>query len=319
MIQLRRRSEAFARREQSGIFRSVSGVNILFARRTAESNRGNTPESLIRKKLPEAVRGRAGSRCYVRSPEAPRQAFRGDKARHPAERRKAYMDIFADFSQKIAHLAVAFVPMLLAIICHEVAHGWVAFKLGDPTAKTLGRLTLNPLSHFDLMGSLLFVATALAGPFILGWAKPVPVEPRYFKNPRQGMILVSLAGPLTNFILAFLFAVAYGLLIRSLLSGNIAPSEVMEFVLKACSAGVTINIIIAWFNLIPLPPLDGSHILGGFLPYSLAQSYFSIGRYGILIIIILLATGLFWNILGPLVNKTTYLIASLAGVPVRFI
>lgn len=219
----------------------------------------------------------------------------------------------------MTRLAVAFVPMLLGMICHEVAHGYAAYKLGDPTAKASGRLTLNPLSHLEPVGSLMFVVTALFFPFVLGWAKPVPVQPRYFKNPRRGMMLISFAGPLTNFILAFLFALGYGFLLRGLLSGGIAGSASIEFLLKACSAGIYINILLGWFNLMPIPPLDGSHILGGLLPRDLAYKYYGIGRYGMVILVVLLASGLLWKILGPLVDFTAYNMALLANVPVRFI
>ena len=224
-----------------------------------------------------------------------------------------------DFSQKISRLAVAFVPMLLGIICHEVAHGWAAWKLGDPTAKNAGRLTLNPLSHMDPTGSLLFVLTALVSPFILGWAKPVPVQPRYFRNPRKGMMLISLAGPLTNFILAFLFMVAYSLLLNALLKGSVTPGKSVEFLLKSFSAGVYINIVLAWFNLIPLPPLDGSHILGGLLPPHMAYRYYTLARYGMLVILVLVASGLFWKVLGPFVDTTADIMAHIAAVPVPFI
>lgn len=115
-----------------------------------------------------------------------------------------------DMSMQVRRLAVAFVPMLLGIVCHEVAHGWAAWRQGDPTARSLGRLTLNPAPHIDPMGGLMFVLTSLMGPFIIGWAKPVPVNPRWFANPRRGMMLVSLAGPGANVVLA----VAFGLVLK---------------------------------------------------------------------------------------------------------
>lgn len=220
-----------------------------------------------------------------------------------------------DLGDNVRRIAVAFVPMLLGIICHEVAHGWAAWKMGDPTAKYQGRLTLNPISHFDPTGSLLFVLTALTSPFILGWAKPVPVEPRYFRNPRQGMMLVAFAGPLTNFLLALGFGVIYTMLVRHLVSGGGGQGAFMDFAVQASYLGVWINVTLAWFNLLPIPPLDGSHIVGGLLPWSLAAPYYRIGRYGIILVIILLGTGILRFVMRPLVNSSVDLIAYLASFP----
>ena len=220
-----------------------------------------------------------------------------------------------DFADNIRRVAVAFVPMLFGIICHEVAHGWAAWKLGDPTAKSQGRLTLNPLPHLDATGSLLFVLTALTSPFILGWAKPVPVEPRYFRNPRQGMMLVSFAGPLTNFIVALGFAFIYNMLSRHLMTGGGGHGIVMDFALQTCAIGVWVNVTLGWFNLLPIPPLDGSHILGGLLPWQLARQYYSIGRYGIIIVVVLLGTGMLRYVMKPLVDNTVDVIAYLASLP----
>ena len=220
-----------------------------------------------------------------------------------------------DFADNIRRVAVAFVPMLLGIICHEVAHGWAAWKLGDPTAKSQGRLTLNPIPHLDPTGSLLFVLTALTSPFILGWAKPVPVEPRYFRNPRQGMMLVSFAGPLTNFIVALAFAFLYTALSQHLMSGGGGHGMIMDFALQTSAIGVWVNVTLGWFNLLPIPPLDGSHILGGLLPWPLARQYYAIGRYGIIIVVVLLGTGMLRYVMGPLVDNTVAAIAYLASVP----
>lgn len=220
-----------------------------------------------------------------------------------------------DFADNVRRVAVAFVPMLLGIICHEVAHGWAAWKLGDPTAKSQGRLTLNPIPHLDPTGSLLFVLTALTSPFILGWAKPVPVEPRYFRNPRQGMMLVSFAGPLTNFLVALAFAFLYTMLSRHLMAGGGGHGMFMDFVLQTSAIGVWVNVTLGWFNLLPIPPLDGSHILGGLLPWPLARQYYAIGRYGIIIVVVLLGTGMLRYVMGPLVDNTVAAIAYLASVP----
>lgn len=190
-------------------------------------------------------------------------------------------------------------PILLALTFHEFAHGWVADILGDPTARLAGRLTMNPLAHLDVVGTLmLFIAH-------IGWAKPVPVNPNNLRNPRRDEILVSLAGAGANMLLALLF----GLLIRALDTGG--PLELFtppRPVLLMIVYGVTINLILAIFNLIPIPPLDGSHILEGILPYSLAREYRKLYRFGPALILILVLSGyllgipILWWIIGPFVR-----------------
>ncbi len=199
-------------------------------------------------------------------------------------------------------------PILLALTFHEFAHGWVADKLGDPTARLAGRLTMNPLAHLDLFGTLmLFIAH-------IGWAKPVPINPYNLRNPRRDEILVSLAGAAANMILALLF----GLLIRALDTGgpleHITPSRP---VLLMIVYGVTINLILAIFNLIPIPPLDGSHILEGILPNSLAREYRKFYRFGPALILILVLSGyllnipILWWIIGPFVRYFSILFSGI--------
>lgn len=209
---------------------------------------------------------------------------------------------------------LAIVPALFGIICHEVAHGWAAYKMGDPTAKFLGRLTLNPIKHIDPMGLGVFAFTALFSPFVIGWAKPVPVQPRYFRYPRQGMMLVSLAGPMTNFFVALLCALVFKLTVNLAASGVGAQSLALWCVQKSAQYGVMINCALAWFNLMPIPPLDGSHILEGLLPRPLAEAYASIARYGMFIVLILVATGFFGKILVPLLTYTADFIFMLVGL-----
>jgi Zn-dependent protease len=212
-------------------------------------------------------------------------------------------------------VGLAVVPALFGIICHEIAHGWAAYKLGDPTAKSLGRLTFNPVRHIDPMGLGVFVFTAISpAPFAIGWAKPVPVNPNYFKNPRQGMVLVSVAGPLANFLVAILFALIAKLTINLSMAGIDSP--VQTFILHSAVYGVSINCALAWFNLLPVPPLDGSHIVAGMLPRPLAQAYASIGRYGMIVIIALLAFGIVSTVLLPLLRISTKLIFNLVGLSV---
>lgn len=221
---------------------------------------------------------------------------------------------FDNFSQQLLIFGLAFVPALFGIICHEVAHGWAAYRLGDPTAKLLGRLTLNPIKHIDPMGLGVFAFTALFSPFIIGWAKPVPVQARYFHRPRQGMMLVSFAGPLTNFLVAGLCALIVKLCLNLTASG-VEVSTALLLISQSAFLGISINCALAWFNLMPIPPLDGSHILAGLLPAPLAYRYATLGRYGMLIILLLVATGFFRYVLVPLISNSMLLISSLVGTP----
>ena len=219
-----------------------------------------------------------------------------------------------NISQGLITFGLALVPALFGIICHEVAHGWVAYKLGDPTAKYLGRLTLNPVKHIDPVGLGVFAATALLMPFAIGWAKPVPVQSRYFKHPREGMVFVSLAGPAANLLVAFLCAIILKLAYNLEQSGMLASSLPLEIVQASAKMGIGINCALAWFNLIPIPPLDGSHVVGGLLPAALADQFQALGRYGMIIIMVLLATGVFGRIIVPLIRQTARLIMTLVGI-----
>lgn len=205
-----------------------------------------------------------------------------------------------DLAQALKSLAIYFVPLLLGIVCHEVAHGWVAYRLGDPTAKNLGRLTLNPVRHFDPAGAIIFLLTTLFGPFVLGWAKPVPIHPAYFKNPSRGMALVSMAGPATNLLLAVIFAfLLKGLIVLLEQQENPGSTFLLFPLALICKAGVDVNIILAVFNLLPIPPLDGSKIVAWLLPEALADKYLALERYGFLILVLLLATGLVGVLIQP--------------------
>ena len=166
---------------------------------------------------------------------------------------------------------------LLAIMCHEIAHGFVSYLLGDPTAKQMGRLTLNPLKHIDPIGALSLIL------FRVGWAKPVMIDPRYYKNPKWGTALVSLAGPLTNFVLAIISAFLY-FVIYKFINVQLILNIFLPFFLYS----TILNIGLGLFNLIPIPPLDGSKIIGAILPNQAYYQYMKYQRYGTIFMLILI-------------------------------
>ena len=178
-------------------------------------------------------------------------------------------------------------PILLALAFHEYAHGWVADRLGDPTARNAGRLTMNPLAHLDLVGTImLFIAH-------IGWAKPVPVNPYNLHNPKRDIVWVSLAGPAAN----ILMAAGFGFLIRAFNTGGILESVALpQPGVLLLVYGVIINISLAIFNLIPIPPLDGSRILGGLLPTEMEREYRKLDRFGPILVLVLVMGGYMLNI-----------------------
>lgn len=190
--------------------------------------------------------------------------------------------------------------ILIAITVHEYAHGFVAYYFGDPTAKLAGRLTLNPIAHLDPIGTIMLLI------FRIGWAKPVPVDYNNFKDPRKDMIKVSLAGPLSNIIIALLFSIL--LRISNLIFQNVIFNSYFYFRLAQLwytflHTGIFINIALAFFNLMPISPLDGHHILSGLLPKHLAQLYDKVNQtYGIILIFFLFVTGIITKIVLPIVN-----------------
>jgi Zn-dependent protease len=182
--------------------------------------------------------------------------------------------------------------LLFSIVVHEYAHGYVANLWGDPTAAVAGRLTLNPLPHIDPVGSILIPLLLLIGPggFIFGWAKPVPVNPDNYRDRRWGDVTVSLAGPASNVLLAILFTLVW-IVSRQVTGGDPALDAVF-------GTAVLLNLILATFNLLPIPPLDGSHVLYNFLPQPFAYNYMSLARYGLLILLVLFWLPPFRQILG---------------------
>lgn len=214
------------------------------------------------------------------------------------------MPDFTDI-QKIILMAP---PVLFAITVHEVAHGWVANKLGDPTARMLGRLTLNPIKHIDPIGTVLVpivIFFSSHGSFIFGWAKPVPVTAQNFAKPRTGMAWVAAAGPVSNLLMAVLWvAVAWLAAALSPQVPFIAPLYYMG------QFGVVANVVLCVLNLFPLPPLDGSRVLTGFLPPEGARVMYRIEPYGLFIVAILMFTGVLGILLGPIMD---WLIGLLLG------
>ena len=192
---------------------------------------------------------------------------------------------------KISYFLLVAPALLFAMVAHEYAHGWAALRQGDPTAYQLGRLTWNPIKHIDpFMTVLLPILTFFGGGFIFGGAKPVPVSPRNYRNYRKGDIIVSLAGVATNLVIAFLsviLVVVVGLLGRSVP----AAAEGLGVLQLMLGASVLINLVLAVFNLLPIPPLDGSHVFKYLLPPAWALRYQRLGAYGFLILLLLLSVG----------------------------
>lgn len=207
-------------------------------------------------------------------------------------------------------IAVWALPVLLSVTLHEAAHALVADKLGDKTARMLGRLSLNPFRHVDPFGTLivpLLIGALTNFQFVFGWAKPVPINWGALRNPRRDIALVAAAGPLSNLFMALCWA---GLL-KILSIFEPTPNNITLFVLLTAQAGMAINIILAALNLLPLPPLDGGRILRSLLPPKHTLWLDSIEPYGMLILILLMVTGLLSSILMPIVNLSYNLIFSL--------
>lgn len=206
----------------------------------------------------------------------------------------------------LTELIIIAPPLLLALTLHEVAHGYVADRLGDPTARLAGRLTLNPLKHLDPIGTIAFFLIKI------GWARPVPVNAAYFRNPRQDMLWVALAGPVTNLVLAVVSAIltrAVWLLMEVVPSAQIVAAVLVPFQAMLV-AGVWINLVLCIFNFLPIPPLDGSRILAGILPPALAAAYARIEPLGFIVILVLAFTGILSRIIVPIIDLAHGLLLS---------
>ena len=220
----------------------------------------------------------------------------------------------AEYVQQISIWAI---PILAAIVFHEVAHGWVAFRLGDSTAARMGRLTLNPISHIDLFGTVIFPLLLIVAhaPFLFGYAKPVPVNFQNLRNPKKDMIWVALAGPATNIILAFVSFLFLKILVSLDLprDGSLVSTIVIPLIYML-RASASINIVLAVFNTFPIPPLDGGRVLVGLLPEPYSTTVARVEPYGFLIILVLLMSHLLDAVLFPMVRFVHLFLRLMVGL-----
>ncbi|MDT8375812.1 MAG: site-2 protease family protein [Mariprofundaceae bacterium] len=215
-----------------------------------------------------------------------------------------------DIDAIVRGISIWALPVVLAVVLHEVAHGWVADRLGDNTARFMGRLTLNPIKHIDPFGTVLIpLMLIVAGsPFLFGYAKPVPVDFRKLRNPKRDMVWVALAGPLTNLLLALASTLLLALAVK-MPQSMIWMAEPLALM---CQASIIINLVLFIFNLLPLPPLDGGRVAVGLLPASMGYPLARLEPYGFLIIVGLLLLGVLQTVIGPLVMGGSYLLINMA-------
>lgn len=208
-------------------------------------------------------------------------------------------------------ILVSIIPVLFAIVLHEVAHGWTAYKLGDKTAYMLGRLSLNPIKHIDPIGTILVpIIVKLTTGFIFGWAKPVPIDWRNLSNPKRDTAIVAIAGPAANLAMAIIWALLAKL--ATMLPESITLFS--EFLLNMAGVGVIINILLMVFNLTPIPPTDGGRILVSILPTKLSYMVSKLEPYGLPLLIILMILGFFHKVIFPITLGISQQLFSIVGL-----
>ena len=207
----------------------------------------------------------------------------------------------------LALFVLAIVPVLLALTVHEAAHGYMARHYGDRTAEQLGRLTLNPLAHIELVGTIILpLITFMFTPFIFGWAKPIPVQTRNLRNMRVGMRMVAIAGPLSNLIMALIWAFLLGI-------SDVVPATFQEGLSKMATIGIMINAVLFVLNMLPILPLDGGRFVDSFLSAKASMTFQKIEPYGTWIVLGLIVTNLLWVIMGPFVSMVLVLAQVIAS------